>query len=125
MKYAISTDNGQVSPHFGRCPSYTILKIENGIITEKEEIPNPGHSTGAIPAYLNNLNVNVIIAGGMGHRAVEFFNDYKIETVVGVSGTISNVINNIKNGTLKGGNSMCKPQGGHGYGIPKIDGHGI
>ena len=30
MKIAISTDGDFVSAHFGRCPEYTILDIENG-----------------------------------------------------------------------------------------------
>ena len=30
MKVAISTDNDQVSAHFGRCPLFTIIDIEDG-----------------------------------------------------------------------------------------------
>jgi len=37
MKVAISTDQGHVSAHFGRCPSYTIVEIEKGQILKQEE----------------------------------------------------------------------------------------
>lgn len=30
MRIAISTDGKYVSQHFGRCPSYTLVDIENG-----------------------------------------------------------------------------------------------
>ena len=30
MRIAISTDGRYVSPHFGRCPSFTLVDIENG-----------------------------------------------------------------------------------------------
>ena len=125
MKYAISTDNGNVSAHFGRCPSYTYINIEDGKVLDQKEEPNPGHTTGSIPVYLNEHNVNVIIAGGMGSRAVGLFQQFGIESVVGVSGSISDVVKQILADTLEGGGTLCSPQGGHGYGIPKTDGHGI
>ena len=28
MKVAVSTDNGNVSPHFGRCPEFTLVEID-------------------------------------------------------------------------------------------------
>jgi len=43
MKAAISTDAGSVSAHFGRCPDFTIVDIENGKILYKEVVENPGH----------------------------------------------------------------------------------
>jgi predicted Fe-Mo cluster-binding NifX family protein len=125
MLYAIPTDNEQVSAHFGRAPSYTLVNIEEGKLIDKKTIPNPGHSTGTIPKYLSDLKVNAIITGGMGHRAVDLCNQFNIDTIQGISGPISNVIEEVLKGTLKGGNSLCSPQGGHGYGIPKTDGHGI
>ncbi|MGB2705850.1 MAG: NifB/NifX family molybdenum-iron cluster-binding protein, partial [Candidatus Omnitrophota bacterium] len=39
MKIAISTDGEFVSPHFGRCPDFTILDIENGKLVKKEIVP--------------------------------------------------------------------------------------
>lgn len=42
MRVAISTDGDYVSPHFGRCPSFTIVDIEDGKIIKKKAIQNPG-----------------------------------------------------------------------------------
>jgi predicted Fe-Mo cluster-binding NifX family protein len=32
MKVAISTDNNEVSAHFGRCQQYTIFEVEGGFM---------------------------------------------------------------------------------------------
>lgn len=52
MRIAVSTEGELVSPHFGRCPSYTLVDIEDGKITNKEIIENPGHEPGYIPQFL-------------------------------------------------------------------------
>ena len=43
MRIAVSTDGDQVSAHFGRCPSFTIVEIEDGKVSKKEVVDNPGH----------------------------------------------------------------------------------
>lgn len=119
MKTAISTDNGNVSAHFGRCPEFTILEIDNGQIINKTIIENPGHHPGHLPPFLSEKGVECIIAGGMGNRAQMLFDQYKIRTILGISGKISDIEKMILNGTLKGGESLCKPGDGKGYGIDK------
>ena len=119
MKIAISTDGGSVSAHFGRCPSFTIVDIENGKVTAREEVANPGHHPGFLPEFLHGKGVTCIVAGGMGQRAVQLFYERGIEGMVGVSGTVDDVIKKMAEGTLKGGESLCKPGGGKGYGLDK------
>ena len=123
MKIAISTDSGMVSPHFGRCPQFTIVEIEDNKIIKKETINNPGHSTGSIPRFLNEKGVNCVMAGGAGFRAQQFFNEFGIKLIVGIQGKIDDVINQFLKGEIKGGESLCKPQSGKGYGIEKEDSH--
>ena len=119
MRVAISTDGEFVSAHFGRCPSFTLVDIENGKATRKEEVLNPGHEPGAIPVFLNEKGVNYIVAGGMGMRAESFFQQYGIKTIVGISGKIDDVIKQFEQGIIKGGDSLCKPGAGKGYGLDK------
>ena len=119
MKVAVSTDSGKVSEHFGRCPEFTIVDIEGKDIKKRESVPNPGHEPGAIPKFLHEKGVGCIIAGGMGMRATGFFNEFGIQAVVGIDGRIDDVIESIKNGTLRGGESLCKPGAGKGYGLDK------
>ena len=120
MKIAISTDSGNVCPHFGRAPEFTFVTIENNQVIEKKVLQNPGHSVGSIPQFVNQQGATYMIAGGMGHRAQAFFSQYGIEVIVGITGRIDDVIQQILNGTLKGGESLCAPGGGKGYGVEKI-----
>jgi predicted Fe-Mo cluster-binding NifX family protein len=121
MRIAISTDENTVSAHFGRCPSFTIVEIEEGKVTGKEVVGNPGHEPGAIPQFLHEKGVNCIVAGGMGMRATGFFNEFGIQSIVGVSGQIDEVIEKLLTGNLEGGESLCKPGDGKGYGLDKTE----
>lgn len=119
MKIAIATDNNNVSAHFGRCPSYTIVEIDNDKVKSNEVVNNPGHEPGRIPEFLDSLGVKVIIAGGMGPRAVGFFNDFKIKSIVGISGSVDAVINDYISGNVESGQTTCTEGGGKGYGLDK------
>jgi predicted Fe-Mo cluster-binding NifX family protein len=112
MKLAISTDQGYVSAHFGRCQSYTIVDIKEGQILSREEIPNPGHQPGFLPEYLSERGVNSIIAGGMGPRAQNLFSQKNIETIIGVQGTIDETIQKFLKQELEAGEDLCGHQHG-------------
>lgn len=119
MKVAISTDNGFVSEHFGRCPVFTVVDIQDGRASNSLILENPGHQPGVIPQFLRQRGIECIVAGGMGMRAQGFFGEADIQTILGVSGTIEEVIRSLENGTLQGGESLCKPGAGKGYGLEK------
>ena len=119
MRAAISTDGIYISEHFGRCPTFTLLDIEEGKAVNRMEINNPGHSPGLIPQFLHEKGVGIIICGGMGVRALSLFEELGIETIGGVSGKIDEVISKLEKGILEGGESLCKPGAGRGYGVEK------
>jgi len=121
MRVAISTDGELVSAHFGRCPSFTIVDIEKDKVLKKELVDNPGHQPGFIPQFLHEKGVNCIVAGGMGMRATGFFEELGIQALVGISGKIDEVIEKLLKGTLQGGESLCKPGSGRGYGLEKSE----
>jgi predicted Fe-Mo cluster-binding NifX family protein len=120
MKIAISTDSDEVCAHFGRAPHFTFITIEGNKLIDRKLISNPGHSVGSIPQFINEQGGKCMIAGGMGGRAVQFFNQYGIDVIVGVTGKIDDVIRKILDGTLEGGESLCSPGVGKGFGIEKI-----
>jgi len=119
MRIAISTEGDNVSAHFGRCPSFTIVDIDDGTVKNKEVIENPGHQPGVIPLFLHQRDVDCIVAGGMGMRAQGFFTEAGIQTFLGVSGSIKEVIEKLRKGILESGESLCKPGAGKGYGLDK------
>jgi predicted Fe-Mo cluster-binding NifX family protein len=115
MKVAVSTDNGYVSAHFGRCPSYTIVDVKDGKITHREEIPNPGHQPGFLPQYLAERGVNTIIAGGMGPRAQGLFAQNNIAIIIGIQGPVDDVLGMFIKNELKPGEDLCDQQHGEGH----------
>ncbi|MCG2711923.1 MAG: NifB/NifX family molybdenum-iron cluster-binding protein [Candidatus Omnitrophica bacterium] len=119
MKVAISTEGDIVSAHFGRCPGFTIAEIENQQILSRTIIENPGHHPGFLPKFLQEKGVTVIVAGGMGMRAQELFAQAGIQTIMGISGKVDSVIEKVISGTLEGGESLCNPGAGKGYGVEK------
>ncbi|MGM0568403.1 MAG: NifB/NifX family molybdenum-iron cluster-binding protein [Elusimicrobiota bacterium] len=121
MKIAISTDGSSVSAHFGRCPSFTILEVEGGKLKSRDLIANPGHHPGYLPEFLKSKEVECIVAGGMGMRARGLFDESGIQTILGVSGSINNIVSKIVEGKLSGGESLCRPGDGKDYGIPRTE----
>ncbi len=107
MKIAIATDGTQVANHFGRCQSYTIVEIENNEILKKSIIDNPGHEPGFLPKFLSEKGVNCILAGGMGPRAINLFEEKNVEAIVGVHGSIDKVIEDFLNHNIEVGDSKC------------------
>ena len=121
MKVAISTDGKYVSAHFGRCPTFTIIEIQDDKVIQNEEIQNPGHHPGYLPQFFHEMGVECIIAGGMGGRAAGLFDQYNIHPIMGITGKIEDVITRLLKGTLAGGESLCKPGLGKGYGLDKTE----
>ncbi len=107
MKVAIAADGQTVASHFGRCEGYEIAVIEDGEVTHRERIGNPGHEPGRLPKLLIELEVSVIVAGGMGPRAQGFFDEFGIQTVTGVVGDIDETIEAIAWGRLTPGEDTC------------------
>ena len=119
MRIAISTDGKYVSEHFGRCPSFTLVDIGNGKLINRTIIDNPGHSPGYIPEFLHEKGVSCIVCGGMGLRAKEIFEHLGIQSIMGIEGSVEDIINTIKTGVLEGKDSICTPGSGRGYGVEK------
>ncbi len=107
MKIALATDGPMISPHFGHCSEFTVVTVENGEAIGTERVGNPGHQPGFLPEYLSKLGVSCIIAGGMGPRAQESFVAKGIQTVVGASGSVTEVLQSYLAGSLEVGESAC------------------
>ena len=109
-KIAFSSEDNQglkseMSMHFGRCPHYTLVDVEDSEIIDVRVIENPfftGHVPGVVPGFINEQNVNVMIAGGMGPRAIEMFEGFGIEVATGVAGKVENVLKAYLDGKIKG-----------------------
>jgi ArsR family transcriptional regulator len=111
MRIAVASDDGNgldalISQHFGRCPYYTLVEVEAGEVKEVSVVDNPFYDShgepGQVPGFIHSQGAQVIIAGGMGPRAISFFNQFGIETVTGTSGKVSDALNSYLGGGLSG-----------------------
>lgn len=110
MKIAIPTSNGQLCLHFGHCEQFALIEVDPQTrqIADRQLVTPPPHEPGVLPRWLHELGANVIIAGGMGQRAVQLFAQNGIEVVVGVSGgEPDEIVAAYLAGTLKAGANVC------------------
>jgi len=120
IAFASEENNGlesQMSMHFGRCPFYVLVDVEGKEIKKVEVVENPyynNHTPGVVPYFINSQNAKVIIAGGMGPRAIEIFQSLGIEVATGVGGQVKNVLQAYLDGKVSGV-IACEHehQGGH------------
>ncbi len=83
------------SYHFGHCPYFVLVDVEGDKVVNVESIENPlanEHNVGDLPAFMKSKNVGVIITGGMGPKAQQYFVDYGIKSVTGGYGKVKDVL---------------------------------
>ena len=110
MKYAIPMSGGGVSAHFGHCEQFALIDVdeENKQILKKEFVKSPSHEPGLLPRWLAEKGVSLIIAGGMGIRAQDLFQQNKIGVIVGVAESDpEKAVVSYLNGILAAGNNIC------------------
>ncbi len=121
MRIAISAENqygldSPVSPHFGRCPYYILIDVEGQEVEAVTVVDNPyygKHAPGQVPGFIHGQGANAMLAGGMGRRAVSFFQQYGIEAVTGASGTVRQALQSYLGGELHGAEPCAESQQHH------------
>ena len=85
MKIAIPVENGRLNSHFGGCRHFALIEVDQNTKTvlRSETLPAPEHQPGAFPRWLREQNVQVVIAGGIGQRALAIFAQNGIQVLAG------------------------------------------
>jgi predicted Fe-Mo cluster-binding NifX family protein len=83
MKFAVPLAEGKLTAHFGHCQEFALLDVDGNDITKKETLVPPPHEPGVLPRWLHELGADIIIAGGMGARAMDLFAQNSIQVIVG------------------------------------------
>lgn len=107
MKLAIASEGKHVSGHFGHCEGFTVYEVDGRQIVNRRFVENPGHKPGFLPVFLKDLDIDVIVSGGMGAKAQELFNENGIEVVVGAQGLCDDVVEQYIRGELESTGSVC------------------
>jgi len=123
MKIAITAENNNgleslVAQHFGHAPFFVLVDVENGEVSAVQGVANPfaqAHQPGEIPDFVKQQNADVILSGGMGGRAIEFFEQAGIKAATGASGTVRQALEHYFGGKLKEA-APCDESVAHGHG---------
>jgi ATP-binding protein involved in chromosome partitioning len=85
MRIAIPVAAGNLAPHFGHCEEFALIDCDPdaGRIIGMERVAAPPHQPGLLPRWLAEQGATVIIAGGMGGRAQQLFDQSGIRVVIG------------------------------------------
>jgi len=78
----------QVGAHFGHCDIYTVVDVEDNLISQVGLLPPVPHEQGGCLAAVNHLaqaGVTALIAGGLGMRPLMGFNQAGIEVFRGTA----------------------------------------
>jgi ATP-binding protein involved in chromosome partitioning len=108
FKVAVPLAGGVLCNHFGHCEKFALLEVKEGRIGEPELHTPPPHEPGLLPRWLRDLGVNVIIAGGMGQRALGLFAERGIKVVTGAPNLAPEVlVQSYLEGSLTIGPNVC------------------
>ena len=116
MKIAVPTKEGnQIDNHFGHCEFYSIFTIENNEVVNKQILQSPqGCGCKSNIAYdLADMDVQVMLAGGIGNGAVNKLAEQKIEVIRNCSGDVDVLVNDYLAGKIHDGGSNCAAHDDH------------
>ena len=83
-KIAVPINNaGILDAHFGHCRYFSLHEIEGEKIVSEEIVQPTAHEPGVLPRWLADMNVTDVLAGGMGNRAIQHFNQHGVNVFVG------------------------------------------
>jgi predicted Fe-Mo cluster-binding NifX family protein len=110
MKIAIPTTNGKLSAHFGHCEEFTLVDVNEQTreIANMTKLQPPAHEPGVLPKWLGEQKADVIIAGGMGQRARQLFDQNNIKVIVGAPAQDPDrLVKSYLDDTLEIGDNVC------------------
>ena len=107
-RIAIPLENGILCSHFGHCEQFAIIDTDNNNVSAEELVTPPPHEPGLLPAWLAERAVTDVIAGGMGQRAINLFNQQNINVFVGAQlKSPKELDNDLLNNSLAAGANYC------------------
>ncbi len=115
MKIAVPTkENNRIDDHFGHCEFYSIFTVsdENEII-EKQTLESPqGCGCKSNIAYdLADMNVKIMLAGGIGEGAINKLASQNIQVIRNCKGDVNELVTEYLAGKLVDGGSNCASHG--------------
>ena len=88
MKIAIPVEEGRLHDNFGRCRRFALLELDadNKVVLRSDNVSAPEGPSGLVPRWLREQGVGVVIAGGIGPRALGICSRCGIDVRGGAAG---------------------------------------
>ena len=100
MKIAVTYENGEVFGHFGHTEQFKVYTVENNKVVSSEVVDTNGSGHGALAGLLSDLNVDVLICGGIGGGAQMALAQAGIKLYGGVTGSADKAVEDFLAQTL-------------------------
>ena len=69
MRIAVTYENGNIFPHFGRTEQFKLYDVADGRITASRVVGTDGQGHGALAGLLRQLGADILSCGGIGGGA--------------------------------------------------------
>jgi len=123
MRIAISAENNNgldslVCQHFGGSPYFILVDVEGQEVKTVTGIENPyygNHQPGQVPRLIHDHKANVMLTGGMGRRAIAFFEQFDLQPVTGALGTVRQALQSYLEGKLNGADPCAHSEHHHDH----------
>jgi predicted Fe-Mo cluster-binding NifX family protein len=93
-----------VAPRFGRSPRFAVIEVIAGRVAGARSVENPHAAEERhdhVPSFVAGLGANVVLAQGMGDPARQALEALGVDVVVGVEGTVVDVVRSWLEGRVK------------------------
>ncbi|WP_347488371.1 NifB/NifX family molybdenum-iron cluster-binding protein [Desulfoscipio sp. XC116] len=120
MRIALPHESGYINQHFGRSQEFIIVELAGQEITSKKIVSAEQlqHNHEGLAGLLKGEQVDVVIVGGIGARALEPLKEIGLQVITGISGKIEEAVTKYVQGQLSSGSAACCNHHGdhHGHG---------
>jgi predicted Fe-Mo cluster-binding NifX family protein len=119
MIIAVPLSHQRFSQHFGGADAFALYSVDPAekIVTSTTVLHPPQHDRGVFPAWLREQGATVVLAGGMGPRAVSVFKAQGIEVLTGIEESDPDeVVRRFIDGSLVASGELCHDHSYHNCG---------
>lgn len=116
MRIAVPMRESRFSAHFGGAEAFALYTVddERRTVDRREVLEPPEHGRGVFPMWLRKQGATVVLAGGMGPRAISILDRQGISVMLGVSGDDPDkMVQQYLAGTLEANGEACQEHGLH------------
>lgn len=111
MRIAIPASGDRLNSHFGHCEKFAMVDVDPKTkeVTSTTEAIAPEHQPGLLPIWLKERGVTVVIAGGVGARALSLLHEAAIEVITGApEENVTALVRSYLNGSLVSVEHLCE-----------------